>query len=420
MFQMTKKYSILAAFLFCALVFVACGDSGSSSVPDEFTDPIITPEEPGLEPITEPDTATSDSVETYPSKLDSSGFHSYILDNGVTPNNLYIFFPADSFLTKFKIGDIVTVEIVGYDTLEMPVVEYTNDVPIAWFFLSATTGSKALSISVNNGLVSEILGITTQDVPIEVNVSLKEKSAFLFGLEMRYAQSMDYYINSYPELSDEEFANFREVRTTGMGQKKLYRSSSPIDNCIGRNLYADSLAKEAGVATFINLTDTEDYAKTYADFNSSYYATQNVIYLSLPVEFYSKTFKNGIVQGFRFMIEHEGPYLVHCIYGMDRTGFTIAVLEALMGATSEDIQADYAKTFSNYFNVVDSKQVTLNEQQVGFFKSVVTKNLRSVYHAEGVNIPDIENADWAPATEKYLEKLGMTQEEISALKDRLK
>ena len=120
------------------------------------------------------------------------------------------------------------------------------------------------------------------------------------------------------------------------------------------------------------------------------------------------------------MIEHEGPYLVHCIYGMDRTGFTIAVLEALMGATSEDIQADYAKTFSNYFNVVDSKQVTLNEQQVGFFKSVVTKNLRSVYHAEGVNIPDIENADWAPATETYLEKLGMTQEEISALKDRLK
>ena len=91
-----------------------------------------------------------------------------------------------------------------------------------------------------------------------------------------------------------------------------------------------------------------------------------------------------------------------------------------MGATTEDIQADYAKTFSNYFNVVDSKHVTLNEQQVDFFRAVVIRNLKTVYHAEGIDIPDTGSIDWATATEKYLEKLGMTQEEISALKDRLK
>ena len=120
------------------------------------------------------------------------------------------------------------------------------------------------------------------------------------------------------------------------------------------------------------------------------------------------------------MIEHDGPYLVHCTFGMDRTGFTIAVLEALMGATTEDIQADYAKTFSNYFNVVDSMHVALNEQQVDFFRAVVIRNLKAVYHAEGIDIPDTGSIDWAEPTEKYLEKLGMTQEEISALKERLK
>ena len=353
MFQMTKKYSILAAFLFCALFFVACGDSDSSSVPDEFTDPIITPEESEPDSITEPDTTTGDSVENYPTKFDSSGLHTYILENGISSGNLYIFYPAESFLTKFEIGDIVTVAI-----------EYTSDVPIAWFFFSAVAGSDFVSLSVHNGSFSEIIGITAQNAPIEVNVSLKEKGGFLFGLEMRYAQYLDVYPERYPELSIEEYANFREIRTTGMGEKKLYRSSSPIDNCLGRSLYADSLAKEAGIATFINLTDTEDYAKTYQDYDSSYYSKQNVIYLSLAVEFFSRPFKDGLVKGFRYM-----------------------------GAKTEELQADYAKTFSNYFNVVNGLQVTYNEQQAEFFENVVVRNLRAVYHADGIEIPDADDID---------------------------
>jgi protein tyrosine/serine phosphatase len=231
---------------------------------------------------------------------------------------------------------------------------------------------------------------------------------------------MDYYVDVYPDLSIEEFANFREVRTTGMGKKKLYRSSSPIDPCLGRNLYADSLAKEAGVATFINLADSEKSAKSFRNFETSYYSTQDAIFLALPVEFFSTPFKEGLAKGFRFMIEHEGPYLAHCTFGMDRTGFTLAVLEALMGATSEDLGADYAKTFTNYFNVVNGKHESLNEKQANFFKDVVLRNLQAVYHADGIEVPDTRNADWATATEKYLEKIGLTPQEISDLKDRLK
>ena len=205
-----------------------------------------------------------------------------------------------------------------------------------------------------------------------------------------------------------------------MGEHKLYRSSSPIYLYLGRNYYADSLAQAAGVTTFINLADSESSAYSNKGYETTYYSTQNIIFLGVPPEFFSEIFKVGLVIGFRYMIEHEGPYLVHCTYGMDRTGFMIAVLEALMGATAEEIQDDYAKTFSNYFTVIDNQQVALNEQQIDFFKAVVLRNLKAVYHAEGVNISDVNHADWASATEKYLEKLGMTQEEISALKDRLK
>ena len=383
------------AFVFCALFYIACSEPNPAFVA-EYTE----------------------------AAKQESGVHTTILGDStgrLTSTDLYLDYPANSFLTEFEIGDIVNVAIVGYDTLEMPVVESAYDVPIAGFSLLARGGYEHLILTIHYGELADILKITDVKTPIEVNITLKEKGAYLQGIEiMRNVQYMTAYAESYPNLSIEEFANFREVRTTGIGKNKLYRSSSPIDLSLGRNLYADSLAQEAGVATFINLTDTEDYAKSYKGFESSYYSTQDAIFLSMPVEFFSTPFEEGLVKGFRYMATHEAPYLVHCTYGMDRTGFTIAVLEALMGAIPEEIQADYAKTFSNYYTVRDGKQVALNEQQVNFYKDVVLRNLQAVYHAEGINILDTDNADWATATELYLEKIGMTAEEISALKEKLK
>ena len=441
---MKKTGSILAAFILCAQVFLACSDSDSSSSVEQIVEPQPTSSEiveqqsssselfssaeteepqPASSETVEQPTSSSETVRPHIYTVDSTGIHTIVMGDSagqLTSSDLYLDCPADSFLNEFQMGDIVTVAINGYDTLDMPIVESAYDVPIAGFALVALKGYDYLILSVHYGHLSNILKITDVVVPIEVSISMKEKGGFIFGLEMRYVQNMDYYAEIYPDLSIEEFANFREVRTTGMGQNRLYRSSNPIDPGLGRNLYADSLAKNAGVTTFINLSDSEEYARSCQNFDSSYYSTQNIIFLNLPVYFYSQHFKDGIASGFRYMIEHDGPYLVHCTFGMDRTGFTIAVLEALMGATTEDIQADYAKTFSNYFNVVDRMHVALNEQQVDFFRAVVIRNLKAVYHAEGIEIPDTGTIDWAEPTEKYLEKLGMTQEEISALKDRLK
>lgn len=438
MLQTNKNRSIVAAFIFCAQVFLACTESNppfpAEAVAEprptqvEATKPDSTQKEATIPDSTSKETVKPDSNTEGTTKLftgfdEGNALHTYILgdESGkLYSGNLYLDFPADSFLTKFELGDIVTVAINGYDTLELPVAEASGDVPIAWFMLSAISGSDKLLLTMHNGQLAEVLGITDVKKPIEVIVSMKDKGGFKFGLEMRNVQYLDVYVENYPTLSIEEFANFREIRTTGMGKNKLYRSSSPIDPCLGRNLKADSLAKEAGVATFINLADAEEYAIAFNGFDSSYYSTKDAIFLALPVEFFSKPFEEGLAKGFRYMIEHDGPYLVHCTYGMDRTGFTIAILEALMGATTEEIQTDYAKTFSNYYYVTDGKQIILNEQQVDFFKAVVLRNLKAVYRAEGVNIPDTDNIDWASATAKYLETFGLTTEEISALKEKLK
>lgn len=330
-------------------------------------------------------------------------------------------FKADSFLTIFEHGDIVTLMVDGYDTVDVPVVEYRGEVSVGEFLLSVGDGTGYVSLEVLNGDPAEAIGIG-RDVkfPINVVVKMKEKGGYIKYLEMRQHLTMSYYLESYPTLSIEEFANFRKVNTTGMGEGVLYRSSSPIDPSLGRNLYADSLAKVAGVATFVDFAETVDYAITYRDFADSYYATQNAIFLGVPPAFVNKVFKDGLVKGYRFMIEHEGPYLLHCTYGMDRTGFSIAVLEALMGATADEIKTDYAKTFINYCSVVDNVQVALTQNHVDLLKDIIAMNMRNSYHTVGVDISDFDNADLAAATEKYLVALGMEQAEVDALKNRLK
>lgn len=436
---MRKNWSILAGLLICIQAFLACSNSVSTFVANETNEPQTTTEEIAiadtsaaeinteadttvLEDPATPDSASSEEIVVpEESKKNSNELHFILREDGITSSNLYLNYPADSFLTQFEIGDIVTVAFDGYDTLEMPVAEYTSDVPIAGFLVAANKGSGNLVLTAHYAQMSDVLGITAENEPLQVSISMKEKGGYLLGLDiMRNTQYMDSYLEAYPDLSIEEFANFRDVHTTGMGKNKLYRSSSPIYLYLGRNYYADSLAQVAGIATFVNLADSENEAYSNKGYETTYYSTQNVIFLGIPPEFFSTSFKEGLVKGFRYMIEHEGPYLLHCTYGMDRTGFTIAVLEALMGASVEEIQADYAKTFSNYFTVIDSKQVTLNEQQVDFFKSVILRNLRAVYHAEGIEVPETDDADWVTATENYLEKLGMTPQEISELKDRLK
>ena len=428
------RFLLLTACLVCAGL-VACGDDDSSSaalVSGESSAVIVEESSSSselfssstfIENPSSSSVGSSESTEIVPAEKITEISATIIED---TLDLFYyasmnLNFKADSFLTIFEHGDIVTLMVDGYDTVDVPVVEYRGEVSVGEFLLSVGDGTGYVTLEVLNGDPAEAIGIG-RDVkfPINVVVKMKEKGGYIKYLEMRQHLTMSYYLESYPTLSIEEFANFRKVNTTGMGEGVLYRSSSPIDPSLGRNLYADSLAKVAGVATFVDFAETVDYAITYRDFADSYYATQNAIFLGVPPAFVNKVFKDGLVKGYRFMIEHEGPYLLHCTYGMDRTGFSIAVLEALMGATADEIKTDYAKTFINYCSVVDNVQVALTQNHVDLLKDIIAMNMRNSYHTVGVDISDFDNADLAAATEKYLVALGMEQAEVDALKNRLK
>jgi len=399
---------------------------------------------------------------------------------------------ADSLLSIFEYGDIVTVVVAEKDTFVAPVVSAWNDVSSGEYLVMAVENTPYITMGENYGQTgvdfgiakssegkAETLYILRDDIslPVKVEITMKEKGGYIENLKMREKQNQGKKRENYPKLSDPEYANFRAISTPGMGKNVMYRSSSPIDPSLGRSTFADSLASESKIAVFINLTDNEKGLSAYENFDKSYYSKQHIAALGLPAAFTSTLFKDGLVKGFRYMIENEGPYLVHCREGKDRAGYVSAILEALMGASVKDIKDDYTKTYTNYYNVVNGVQDPLTEDDVAWFAKIIVLNMKLGFAAEGIRNPDLEDSDlqystevlasplfgiktsdkdsipsdedsdeaeWVKemisaeklfsgktedleeitdlqkATEKYLQSLGLTAEEIEALKNRLK
>ena len=332
---------------------------------------------------------------------------------------------ADEFLETFDLGDIVTVTIEGYGEVTVPVCSNYADVFMGEKLLRSAPGKPQICLAVNLGQLGMELGLVEQapegsdyafqvkegvEFPIRVTIEMKEKGGYADRLALGLL-TCTYEKSDYPELSDAEYANFREITTTGMGAGKLYRSSSPVRPDINRHREADEAAKAAGIRTIINQSDSEAVAKAYDGYEGSYYSTQNVIYLALPASLTSDTFKEGFAEGLRFMIANEGPYLMHCSEGKDRVGLASAVLEALMGASLEEIREDYAKSYTNLYDVRDGRQQPLDPEVLSAIREIIVRNLSASF-----GIEDLSSTDLAEAAENYLLGIGLSAEEIARLK----
>lgn len=348
--------------------------------------------------------------------------------NMLNYGNIDIDLEADELLETFELGDIVTVTIEGYASYDVPVCSNYDDVFMGEKLLRAVSGKPNLCLAINYGQLGAELGIVEiapegseyryrvkegVEFPIHVTIEMKEKGGYTdrlaLGLLTRTNEKEDY-----PELTDAEFANFREITTTGIAPATLYRSSNPVRPDFGREKYADKACEEAGIKTFINLSDSEAAAEDYDDFDESYYSKQNIIYLSLPVTFTSDVFKDGLAEGLRFMIANEGPYLVHCAEGKDRAGLASAILEALMGADLDEIKADYAQSYINYYDVKDGKQQPIEPEVLDTIREIIVRNLSASFEIE-----DLTTADLGKAAEDYLLRIGLTADEITALRAKL-
>ena len=328
----------------------------------------------------------------------------------------------------FAYGDVVTVSVNG-QAFEMPVCTNFSDVEqgsmILRVVIKPETGEDYVLIAINMGDFATYSGVATKEkteadpgyvwhynegveTPVAVTVEMKEPGAYYDTWVMNQLVRSENR-EDYPQLTDAEYANFRAVATTGMGENKLYRSSSPINPEINRNTQADAAAKEAGIKTFINLADNDEVMRGYEGFEESYYAAQRIIALNLGVDFSADDFKAGLADGVRFIAQNEAPFLVHCNEGKDRAGFVSAVLECLMGASAEEVTADYMVTFYNYYGVEAG-----TEQYDAIARANIQKSLAAAF-----GIDSITGADLAAEAQEYLLAIGVSEEEIAAVKAKL-
>lgn len=336
---------------------------------------------------------------------------------------------SDFFALGYEEGDLVKVSFLDKE-LVLPVVPTYSYVDQGSAAIIAPLGENGqptgyLSLAINMGNFGETYGLAYKTTnadktwfwtafegvtyPVEIKFEMAEKGGYL-SQYILHDLTRTNNREDYSELSDNDFANFREVTTTGMGSGKLYRTSSPINPELGRNTYADKAMSENGVTVAMNLANDKATASTYENFDSTYYSKQNVIYLNLGVDFQADEFKKGLAEGLRYFASNEGVYLVHCTEGKDRAGFVSALLECFMGATYDEVIADYMKTYENYYKV---------EKGTEKYNAIASSNIeKTLMTAFGVT--DLKSADLKSGATSYLLSLGLTEAEIAALEANLK
>ncbi len=341
--------------------------------------------------------------------------------------NIVLSLKGSEFLAQgYAYGDIITVALNGID-YDMPVGNSYSDVDqgsmICRVEINAANGEDKVYLGINMGDFAAGTGLAVKEKteadpgyvwhyqvaePVAVTIAMKEKGGYYDQYVMHQLIRSENRAD-YPFLTDAEFANFRAVATTGMGENKLYRSSSPVNPAMNRNQEADAAAAAAGIKTFVNLADSEETMKGYEGFADSYCAKQAFVCLSLGTEFSADDFKAGLAEGVRFIARNESPYLVHCKEGKDRAGCVSAVPEALMGATAEEITTDYMVTYFNYYGVQPG-----TEQYEVIAASNIQKSLAAAF-----GMTSIFEGDLQAAAVKYLTAIGVSAEDIAAVQANL-
>ena len=213
-----------------------------------------------------------------------------------------------------------------------------------------------------------------------------------------------------------EITNFREICMGSITGGIIYRGGYPIFKVDSeRDAAYTKLVIQAGINCVLSLAEDNAGLERIAKIVPWYddlLKKGNVIGLDIQFDFdfayklESDIFKYKLRQGFRFMLTHNGPYLIHCNAGRDRTGFVAAIIGLLCGASIEEVVYDYMLTYGiKYANLKSGEPFFATRQ-------FIYDQINTIINGK------IEKADHLQANiEKYFfNEIGLTIEEVKELK----
>lgn len=374
---------VLAVMLGLSLLFSGCGRKEE-------------PQTPSSEPASKAEEALSVSGLAIMHETEFGGVY---LDLTIDEFNELGFQYGDSLAIRFSNGYVME-DIPYYNGYY---TRYKDPLLVAY------PGYPHIRAGINNGddlwVVADLKEEDTADVV------LLEHAKYL---EIQEARDIHYSDEREKFPSDEVFANFRALTGGRLKENLIYRSASPADDQHSRAPYADELIKKAGVRFIVNLADNEEKIAGYLadpDFHSPYflslYEEGNVVLLSMNTLYDSDGFKEKAAKACRAMLQSEGPYLIHCTEGKDRTGFMCLLIEALAGASYEEILSDYMITYDNYYQISPM-------QQTDKYETIISEVLDPMIEMMmGETGADLKSADLSEYARRYLAAGNMTDEEIA-------
>lgn len=240
------------------------------------------------------------------------------------------------------------------------------------------------------------------------------------ALKLKYSKNRDDY------SSDIVFANFRNVKVGNIKEGILYRGASPIDNSFGRAKYVDKLIEEVGVKFDVDLTDNDEKIKKHfskKDFASNYfkslYESGKTILLHMDTNYREQKYREKVVKALTAMSKNDGPYYVHCVEGKNRTGFVMAVIEGLAGASYDEIVKDHMITFANYYGITEEN----DKEKYDILKArYIDSMLRFIADSDpwtGNGTIELRDLDWVNIMGRFLINNGMSEEDLQNWYEKL-
>ena len=307
----------------------------------------------------------------------------------------------------FITGDIIGITVDGAE-LKAPYCTSYTDVDNDQLVILSIVDGKHISVAINMGSFASTYNVKVGDT---ISFAMAEKFGYDAELELRSSVIYTYDRNDYS--SDEAFANFRGITAGDIKPGRLYRSSTPIETVLGRNSYADVLCADAKIETVINFTNPDmEEVKSCDGYEGSYYSTLDIHPFIVRLDMEADIFRENMPEALRVIKDARTPILVHCQQGRDQTGLMAMILEALCGASYDEIVEDYMLSYENFYHIEKGS----DQWQHIADGNIIPSMLKMTGAADAA---ELKTLDLKAAAESYLLGLGLSPDEIKAIYNKL-
>ena len=252
----------------------------------------------------------------------------------------------------FEFGDSIDISFSNGQKLEDVPFYNGYDVKNNEHVICGYPGYKKPLLTVYNGPdIFETMNLESSTVKFSIN----EKQKYIKtqnALDIVYTNNRDDY------ASDEVFGNFRVMNIGNLKHNLFYRSASPCDNQYNRATYVSQLCEQEKIQYIFDLADNEQETAEYNSNNNldcpywkDLYKNDKIFEMDMSANYTDQKFAQTAADGLTKIFQNDGPYLIHCTEGKDRTGFICLLVEALAGAKLNELEADYMKTYENYYGI---------------------------------------------------------------------